>query len=279
MDVAYNTDTDQVYVTFQPTPIEGDPQRDMDNLLRAELKESHIPLDNTTAVLDWVADKLQSDLFQTPTLTAHMSCHYIRAYHQLHPSANTLELFKLISTDGIREIDYKTLTSRPRLYHIYVACRKLSRSALLFYGDMEKFLVQAVCGVIIAPLRRGLGRDLNLSVYGYIKYLNACWHGYHRNTDPFVVKHFKAILQHERIKGSICLMHWLKNLGLRLLNQMNIDTVVNIDVMRELTFNHLKSLFVILMVGAGEIECAANAECKDDYDPTDDFFHFGSPSQ
>lgn len=142
----------------------------------------------------------------------------------------------------------------------------------------KDFLVQAVSGTVMGPLRHGrVASSQEMKIY-YGIYINMCWHGYHKRSDPRVMEWMAKILSFNIIKGSHCLFNWLVNIGSAMIATVDVSklhkqladgTKTNsLDEKRNVVQAHLDEVFErIYPFKTDAPQC--KGVCNDTYDGTD----------
>lgn len=147
-----------------------------------------------------------------------------------------------------------------------------------FKNALKPFLVQAVSGTIMGPLRRGFPPDVRFCRYYYGKYINDCWHSFNKRSDPYIVATFAHIFSLGIIKGSHCLFNWvlfigeamIGTLGLPQLTQ-KLERIPAIDDKREVVNERLNEVFeTIYPFKFVQLpDCCGEGNCKNSYDGSD----------
>lgn len=140
------------------------------------------------------------------------------------------------------------------------------------------FLIQATSGPFIALIRSGI-KDININMitFLYIKYLNDCWHSYGKKNDQFVVQIFDAILNFEKIKGIVCLMHWLKTIGIQMIEafdlEKNLDKLKDLDIdqKRIIIHDNMETIFSKFVPFVNNVKCQGD-NCDNEYDGNNIFY-------
>ena len=146
--------------------------------------------------------------------------------------------------------------------------------------ELKYFLVQAINGTIMAPIRMGLNITKNsLKIY-FIKYLNICWHSFNRKDDSYLVDTFNKMLKFNIIKGSVCLIHWFKTIGDIMIDRINLSGCLDelnklktIDEKRENVNHNIELIFDSLDINFDNVTCQGN-KCDNSYDDGQDIFSF-----
>jgi hypothetical protein len=136
--------------------------------------------------------------------------------------------------------------------------------------ELIQFLTQAIAGTYMSLYRSH--RDLYLFCKPtYVIYLNSCWHSYGKKDDEYIVETFDKILKDSGIKGSVCLMHWLLNVGITILDVYEVKEYDEIDMMRTILYESIKSaLQATLSKYLKDITCNGD-NCDNKYDGKDIF--------
>lgn len=151
-----------------------------------------------------------------------------------------------------------------------------------FFADLKPFVIQAVCGPYMAFLSQKQFSGMNdyqqiipiLNMFLKI-YLNMCWHSYGKKSDKFVVETFDKLLGHNLIKGSVCLIHWIDNIGMIMTGLLDLSSAIiqlrtmNPDEQRRLIGANLTIMYDVISPDITGIRCTGT--CNDKYDGKDIF--------
>ncbi|AYV84461.1 MAG: hypothetical protein Hyperionvirus26_16 [Hyperionvirus sp.] len=147
-----------------------------------------------------------------------------------------------------------------------------------FSKKMKPFMVQAIVGTMMAHVRANVELEINGMTYSYIMYLNTCWHNWNKKDDPYVVETVKDILDANVIKGSVCLFHWFKEIGLAVLSKIDFKDPIpkggSIDLKRDVLRAVVGKIYDIGVAPTFKngMKCSGD-KCSDKYDGSD-FFLF-----
>lgn len=146
--------------------------------------------------------------------------------------------------------------------------------------ELKQFLVQAICGPIMSQIRIGnLDITDDIIKYYLVRYLNICWHSFNKKDDDYVVDTFNKILDFNIIKGSVCLLYWIKNIGEIMIDMIDLDTILEeldsfetLGGKRENLVEYINEIFDILEADLKlEKMLCEGDKCDNSYDGTDLF--------
>lgn len=146
--------------------------------------------------------------------------------------------------------------------------------------ELRDFLVQAITGTFMYQIKNKNNNITNDDIkYFFITYLNKCWHAFNKKNDKYLVDTFNKILNLNIIKGSVCLLNWIRELGEHMIDMINIDVMLDdlkefdsfkekmyaMDDMMDIAFDKLEPRLNI-----EKIKCYGNS-CDSSYDGSDIF--------
>lgn len=151
-----------------------------------------------------------------------------------------------------------------------------------FFLDMKPFVIQAVNGTFMAFLSQEQFSQINDSrqitsiLNMFLKiYLNMCWHSYGKKNDKYIVESFDKLLGYNLIKGSVCLIHWIDNIGMIMTGLLDLsNTLLQLRTMppneqRRLIDINLTFMYDVISADFSGIICTGT--CNDKYDGKDIF--------
>jgi hypothetical protein len=100
-----------------------------------------------------------------------------------------------------------------------------------FFDSLTDFIVQCVSGQIMNTIRflsyRPNEDPFAIASMLVKKYMNICWHGYGKKNDEYVIKVIDEALSHNVIKGSVCLLMWIHEISLIMLEKLQLPKLIS----------------------------------------------------
>ncbi len=143
---------------------------------------------------------------------------------------------------------------------------------------LKQFEVQYVSGLYMALYRIGELKQIeNKTLRNFMsaEYLNYCYHSFHKKTDEYVVNSLDKILKCGAIKNSICLFHWIFQIGESIMTSLDnkslaneISEIKDVDKVRDVIHSTIMACYKLI---SSIIDINCSGDCSEKYDGTDLF--------
>jgi hypothetical protein len=143
----------------------------------------------------------------------------------------------------------------------------------LFISAMKPFITQAVIGTFMVFLTNSSldhitgYKEINPLLMMFLRiYLNACWHGYGKKDDPYIVTTFNKLFEHEIIKRVMCLIDWIDMIGKSMINAIDLDESIkqlrnmNISEQRNIVTANIQIMYAVITSELTDLKCT-NINC------------------
>jgi hypothetical protein len=153
---------------------------------------------------------------------------------------------------------------------------KTNHESSKIFMFMKPFIVQAVTGTVMAYVRQKEKIDPVKMCSVYLKiYLNMCWHSYNKKDDAYVVESIDKILSHKKIKGVVCVIHWIDRIGEQILKSLDFDKAMQ-EIFKMSSENRRVTLTQNVEIVYGFVtqpmdDILCDGDCDDSYDNQDIF--------
>lgn len=151
-----------------------------------------------------------------------------------------------------------------------------------FFVAAKPFFVQAIAGCLMAVYRVKpewlAERDEKRLNYYLARYLNDCYHDYHKRTDQFVVSSMNEIFAVDVIRGTVCLLNWLLRFGAAVFSRLSQHELAAISVIKDVQLARKRLIELVVKMydqivkdfeNVPEFSCSGN--CCDEYNGKDLF--------
>ena len=138
------------------------------------------------------------------------------------------------------------------------------------------FLVQALTDIIMV-LAKVKANITHFTIKETFKiYLNICWHSYYKKDDSYVSDKIDNILRSKTIKSCFCLIHWLKDIGDKMIDLISISNLSNylkeldkletIEEKQGQVKSQLEMIYRFLDINFTDLQCSSECiDCKKSY--------------